>query len=52
MLSDIDKNHDGKVSAAEYTEWWMQETKSKQNKEGQFVPGYADYLLASLSKMH
>jgi len=52
MLADMDKNHDGKVSEAEYSEWWMQETKSKQDAEGQFVPGYADYLVASLSKLH
>ena len=29
MLADMDKDHDGKVSAAEYTDWWMRETKSK-----------------------
>ena len=52
MLADMDKDHDGKVSAAEYTDWWMRETQSKQDEEGLFVPGYAEYLLASLAKLH
>lgn len=51
MVADMDKDHDGKISRAEYTDWWMKETKSKQNDDGTFAEGYGDFLLAMLSKI-
>lgn len=51
MVADMDKDHDGKISRAEYTDWWMTETKSKQADDGTFEEGYGEFLVAMLLKM-
>jgi hypothetical protein len=27
MLADMDKDHDGKIDCAEYSKWWLEDTK-------------------------
>ena len=51
MLADMDKNHDGKISRTEYASWWLADTQSKQQPNGKFVPGYAEYLLKALHRL-
>ena len=49
MLKDMDKDHDEKISKAEYTAWWKKTTADKVQADGTFVAGYAKYLLSKLA---
>lgn len=61
MLTDMDTNHDSKISHDEYVAWWMENTKDKtitRKKEGSdtevetyFAEGYASFLLRSLLRI-
>jgi hypothetical protein len=51
MLTDMDKDHDAKISSEEYTAWWTKTTADKVQEDGTFVAGYASYLLEKLAKL-
>eukprot|EP01047_Picozoa_sp_COSAG01_P037788 COSAG01_NODE_3026_length_6693_cov_4.993036_9_plen_69_part_00 len=42
---------DEQISQAEYVEWWMAQTASKQNEDGTFAEGYAEFLLTTLNNL-